>query len=169
MIQKIESFASMEAMKMAHKGAQEFCGNNKCMAQVDDIQSTLGTCYASLTCTFMDKVVPFGSCKPAMNKYLVTTMGSSMESMCNSDSMQGKPYYCAELNSYLLFKDFDCYLEMRSSASQPAKCTPKCVHEWEVSKKKCLGVATLSIKCSSRSLTTLGSCWRTWLRMQRLT
>jgi len=137
MIQKIKSFASMEAIAMAHKGAQKFCGNDRCAVQVTDIQSTLGTCYASLACTFMDKVVPFGSCKTAMNKYLMTTMDASMKSMCFPlGEVQGKPYYCGELNSYLMFKDFDCYLEMKSSASQLAKCTPRCVHEWETSKKK---------------------------------
>jgi len=136
MMKKIESFALMDAITRAHKGAQKFCGNDKCTDQVKDIQSTIGTCYASLACNFMDKVVPFGSCKTAMNKYIETTMESSMVSMCLSDSMQGRPYYCAELNSYFMFKDFDCYLEMKSSASQLAKCTPKCVHQWEMSKKK---------------------------------
>jgi len=136
MIAKIESFASMRAIAMAHNGADKFCGNDKCIDTVKEVQSTIATCYASLACTFMGKIFPFGTCKGAMDKYLDTTMKGSMDSMCKSDSMQGKPYYCAELNSGLMFRDFDCFMEMKRASSPVATCTPKCVKEWQMAKEK---------------------------------
>jgi hypothetical protein len=135
-IAKLKSFATMKVIAMAHEGADKFCGNDNCVDQVKEVQSTIASCYASLACNFMGKIVPFGTCKNAMDKYMETSMQISTASMCKSDSMQGKPYYCTELNSGLVFKDFDCFMEMKKASSPGAKCTPKCVDEWDTAKKK---------------------------------
>jgi hypothetical protein len=136
MMEKIKSFATMKVIAMAHEGADKFCGNENCGAAVKEVQTTIASCYSNLACTFMGKILPFGPCKDALDKYMETAMTLSTETMCKSDSMQGKPYYCAELNSYLMYKDFDCFMEMQKAASPGAKCTPKCVDEWDTAKKK---------------------------------
>jgi len=140
-IEKVKSFATQKVIAMAHEGADKFCGNDNCMEQVNEVQSTISSCYASLACTFMGKIVPFGTCKDAMDKYMRSTMNLSIGSMCESDDIQGKPYYCAEINSNLMFKDVDCYMEMKTVGQGLGRCTPKCVQEWDALKGK-------SPKCS---------------------
>jgi len=132
-IEKVKSFAAQKVIAMAHEGADKFCGNDNCMDQVNEMESTISTCYASLACTFMSKIVPLGTCKDAMDKYMRSTMNLSVGSMCESDDLQGKPFYCAEVTSDFMYKDFDCYLETTKSG---ATCTPKCVQEWDAFKAK---------------------------------
>lgn len=140
-IEQVKSFATQKVIAMAHEGADKFCGNDNCMEQVNEVQSTISSCYASLACTFMGKIVPFGTCKDAMDKYMRSTMNLSIVSMCESDNIQGKPFYCAEINSNLMFKDVDCYMEMKTVGQGLGRCTPKCVQEWDALKEK-------SPKCS---------------------
>jgi len=136
LIEKVQDFATEKVISLAHKGADKFCGTDSCMAQVDEIQSTISTCYASLACTFMDKIVPFAPCKDAMDKYMHSTMNITIGAMCEADDIQGKPYYCAEVNSDLMFQDFDCYMEMSKAVAPGASCTPKCMQEWAGMKAK---------------------------------
>jgi len=141
---KIKDFATKKVLEMAHQGADKFCGNANCTDQVKEVQSSIASCYASLTCTFMDKIVPYGTCKVAIDKYMETTMALSTESMCESDDVVGKTYYCAELSSTFMFGDFDCFMEMKKAASPDSTCTPKCVKEWKIAKvqmPKCSKIA----------------------------
>merc|ERR1712083_123348 len=94
---------------------------------------TIGSCYASLTCDFMGKYIPFEPCKAAFDKYMATTMKMVTESMCKSDDIDGKTYYCAELSSNIMYRDFDCFMEMKM---QSGKCTPKCMQDWDAAKLK---------------------------------
>jgi len=134
MMDELKDFATTKAIAVAHEGADKFCGNDNCTDQVKEVQSTIASCYASLACTFMDKIVPFGTCKNAIDKYMDTTMQLATGSMCKSDDIEGKTYYCAEMNSNLMFRDFDCFMEMKKAASPGATCTSKCVKEWNATK-----------------------------------
>lgn len=141
-LSKIKSFATAKVISKAHKGLDQFCGSDECMAQVTQLQSTISSCYASVTCDFMGKVVPFKTCKAAMEKYMLSTMNVSTGSMCDSEIVDGKAYYCGELNADLMYKDFDCSMERMSAAQKhgaaqkPGECTPKCMQEWQVAKVK---------------------------------
>merc|ERR1712129_362029 len=72
----------------------------------------------------------------AVDKYMETSMQIATGSMCKSDDIEGKAHYCAEIHSNLMFKDFDCFMEMRRAVAPGATCTPKCMTEWNASKLK---------------------------------
>jgi len=136
MMDEFKDFATTKVIAVTHEGADKFCGNDNCTDQVKEVQLTIASCYASFACTFMDKIVPFGTCKIAIDKYMETTMQIASGSMCKSDDIEGKTHYCAEMNSNLMFGDFDCFMEIKKAASPGATCTSKCMKEWNATKTK---------------------------------
>lgn len=131
MLEKLKSLATMRLIFSTHKSAAKYCEHPQCASLSQKIMAKISPCYASLTCDFLSKFVPFGVCKSAMERYMDGAMGLVMDTFCESDKVRidGKPLYCAEISSDVMYRDFDCFIEFKSAGVQ--KCTPKCTQEWQ--------------------------------------
>jgi hypothetical protein len=141
MIERIKRLATRKSMASTHESVAKMCGSAKCEDKVVAVQSTIASCYASLSCNFMGKLIPFTPCKVAMDKYMKSAMALSMQSMCQSDVVRGKTFYCSELNQGGMMRDVDCFWER----TRMQECTPKCKKEWTFAKRvapKCSKVLT---------------------------
>lgn len=135
-IAKVKSFAVEKLLSHAHDALSYGCEHDQCKALSKKLQAIVSPCYSSLACNFMTSVLPFGACKDAFEKYMESVMQIVMGSMCDKEELAGGSYYCAQLSSELMFRDIDCFIEMKQTSGVLAKCTPRCVKLWEGTKDK---------------------------------
>jgi hypothetical protein len=144
---KVKDDVAKRLIKSSDESLVNWCEHDQCEDMSKKIQAAFSPCYASLTCNFMTSVLPFGECKDVFSKYMSDVMNLYMGSMCNYEDQAGGKYYCAQLNSVLMFRDFDCFVEMKQTSGALAKCTPRCVELWQGTEKKLP-------KCSKQLLNT---------------
>jgi hypothetical protein len=130
--EKLKDVATMQIIASAHKSVVHSCSQPKCMDDAKAFGGVAGRCYSSLMCNFMTKWVPFKSCQVAFDKYFENSMASQLDSSCMSDhplARMNKTVYCSELKAALMLKDFDCFIEYKSSGAKG--CTERCVSLWK--------------------------------------
>lgn len=138
-LDRLKSLAVKKLVADQHDSLVNVCRHEECLEHSKELQAVISPCAASLTCSFMTNLVPFADCKEAYSKYMGSVMDMFSGPLCDTEILEdGKPYYCAQLNSELMLRDVDCFMEMKGvtiGAGKP-KCTPKCVSIWEGLKAK---------------------------------